>query len=607
MNKLRTPILSAAFFLWGGMLICSASSTAETGRSSGTPAEGLPKALMGLDVKDHFILSGFKKAGAIEALKGHVVVVHKATRQAYFGKDGDPLFENDTIHTLAQSRCRIRFSNGDIVSMAPESEFSVETYDDRLDQGKKTTLLGMLGGKVKFYTLRLLRYKETRFAVKTPTAVVGVRGTKFGIHVYWDDADNAASRAVLLADRGDGVPLNLVEAERDRGGKSRMVVHAMEGDVDVDGKALPEGFSYKDGEIDPSDPDEVDDFDRATDVNGASAPEQGAGDKPMDPLGREGDAGDKGNDDQAVEADSREHPADIQIEENANDVVGGEGTGGSEPGGGGGEVVMGTRGYFSAMLTENIEGSPSLYGHFVSSSLVDLSGVVTIPGVADPDDYINVSAVSAVKEINLNGQEWNSGDLGNAHPIVRTVMGSNAYLEWGYWTMTVPVEKNAFSSLEVDNRAYYIMGNPTPDATINGLAGQVNYLGSAWGTYYSTAGGENMSGSFNCTVDFTADTVSNFNMTVDNSGVGAAFRQARIIGGGGNLAGGQFTLNPGIGAWDLQSTAAAGPNVADEKAGAGAIYGPAAQAVGGVWGMKHTPSGDAAVGGFQGTPLIVEP
>lgn len=591
MSKMRILTLGAALLLPFAVLISVSSAFAATSRGAGIPADVLPKSLMGLDIKDYFIPSDFKDAGAIQAVRGHVVVVHKATRQAYFAMEGDRIFENDDIQTLAQSRCRIRLSDGDVVSMAPNSEFSVETYEDRREEGKKTTILGMLAGKVKFFALRLLRYKETRFAVRTPTAVVGVRGTKFGIHVYWEDEEETASRPILVADSGAGVATYLAKDDPEAGGKSHLIVHAMEGDVDVDGKEVPEGSTYEDGEVNPSNLDEVDDFDRTTDIEGVPSPEEDTEEEPLDPLDNEGDAGDKGADDQRGEANAREKLTDIQVEENANEVLGG--SGGSQ--GGGEVVVMGTMGYFSAMLSAQAN---SLVGVFSNVSMADLSGAVTVPMVNNPRDSIEVNTLSHLKRIVLGGGDYDSGDLGAAHPISKTVMGSNAYLEWGYWTMPILVG----GSYLVDNRAYYIMGNATPDETVNGLISPVNYSGTAWGTYYSDAGGDNMTGTFSCIVDFTADTVSNFNMTVNNGGAAAAFRQAQILGGSGTLVGGQFALNPAAvdSAWQLQAGAAAGPFAADEKACVGALYGPAAEAIGGVWGMKNVNAGDAAVGGFQG-------
>ena len=102
-------------------------------QSAGKPVQELPSELKKLDIKGSYISSSFKRAGRIHALTGSVVVVHKATKEAYFGRKGDYIHENDSLHTLAESRCRIKFFNEDIVTMAKETEFSVDSFqDDRI-------------------------------------------------------------------------------------------------------------------------------------------------------------------------------------------------------------------------------------------------------------------------------------------------------------------------------------------------------------------------------------------------------------------------------------------------------------------------------------------
>jgi hypothetical protein len=50
-----------------------------------------------------------------------------------------------------------------------------------------------------FYAMRLFRFKKTMFQVKTPTAVMGVRGIKFGVHVYQVEDEKAEEMAAATA------------------------------------------------------------------------------------------------------------------------------------------------------------------------------------------------------------------------------------------------------------------------------------------------------------------------------------------------------------------------------------------------------------------------
>ncbi|RLB15022.1 MAG: hypothetical protein DRG63_07575, partial [Deltaproteobacteria bacterium] len=96
-----------------------------------------------------------RRAGVIRAMLGHVVVVHRATNEAYFGRTGDTIYENDAIYTLDDSRCRIYFFDDDLVSMAANTEFAVDQYEDKREEKKKTSFFSMLKGKAMFFALRL--------------------------------------------------------------------------------------------------------------------------------------------------------------------------------------------------------------------------------------------------------------------------------------------------------------------------------------------------------------------------------------------------------------------------------------------------------------------
>jgi hypothetical protein len=202
--------------------------------------------LRALEIRDSYIPSSAGKAGNVEALRGRVVVLHRGTRQAYFAKAGDAVHENDVLFTLADSRCRIRFLSRDVASMAQDSEFSVDAFLDQRQEGKKAAVFSMMAGKIKFYALRLLFYKESSLTVKTPTAVIGVRGTRFGVHVYWEGGKKGA----------------------DRQGRSYTDAHCTDGEIEVNGKPVPAGYIYRDrtGEVGPTDPGYLKGFDAETDV-----------------------------------------------------------------------------------------------------------------------------------------------------------------------------------------------------------------------------------------------------------------------------------------------------------------------------------------------------
>ena len=87
---------------------------------------------------------------------------------------GDIIRENDIITTAIQSSCDIKIGES-FIRIKEKSKLSISKlkYHDNLEN----TTLGLSVGKLLCNTKKLL--KSESFMVKTPTAVAGVRGTKF--------------------------------------------------------------------------------------------------------------------------------------------------------------------------------------------------------------------------------------------------------------------------------------------------------------------------------------------------------------------------------------------------------------------------------------------
>ncbi len=222
----------------------------------------MPERLKNFDIKDYFIESEFKKAGVIHALNGRVVVVHKATREAFFGMEGDFVYENDSLETLDDSRCRVKLVNEDVMSMAPNTRIDLDKVTFKRE---KKSFFSMLKGKAMFYAMRLFSFKKSRMKVRTPTTVIGVRGTKFGTHVYWENKEGKAG-GVKLAYAGDRI--DLAELGPIGAGKSYTDCFSEDGYLDVNGKTIAPGQMYQ-GEIKavkPTPPQYVEGFESDTKV-----------------------------------------------------------------------------------------------------------------------------------------------------------------------------------------------------------------------------------------------------------------------------------------------------------------------------------------------------
>jgi hypothetical protein len=194
------------------------------------PIQELPEELEQVKIEDRFIKSDEKQVGTIVTLtgKGKVVVLRRETKEAYFGSEKDPIYNGDALYTLKDCRCRIEFENKDVVIMAPNTHLDVDEVSASFLKGKKSSLFAMTRGKAIFYALRLFRYAETEFQLKTPTATVGVRGTKFGTEIEGVREKQSRLLDRMLASRAPVVA-------QVRGGGENIIArfYVLEGTIDV--------------------------------------------------------------------------------------------------------------------------------------------------------------------------------------------------------------------------------------------------------------------------------------------------------------------------------------------------------------------------------------
>ncbi|NQU03599.1 MAG: FecR domain-containing protein, partial [Syntrophaceae bacterium] len=180
-------------------------------RGAGITEEALPDTLKEVEIKKSFIGSKAREVGSIQTLTGSAIVAHGDLAEAYFALPGDKIYEKDRIFTLSNTRCRLKFIDENVITMGANAEIGVEEIVADLGLGEKKSLFSMTKGKAMFYALKMFRYRKATMDVQTVTAVIGVRGTKFGIEVRQEKEGNLASRPLYLADASDNGWIRLVQ------------------------------------------------------------------------------------------------------------------------------------------------------------------------------------------------------------------------------------------------------------------------------------------------------------------------------------------------------------------------------------------------------------
>lgn len=139
-------------------------------------------------------LAGYKVA-VLKNIHGQVLVQKQSTTIWISAKNNMPLYAKDTVMTKKDGEALIVFNKGHTVKIrsfttiqlkAPRPPTKKEPQD-----AKPVSDIMSTGGRI-FAKIKKSVDDDAKFEISTPTAIVGVRGTKFSVHVK-DGGDTVCS------------------------------------------------------------------------------------------------------------------------------------------------------------------------------------------------------------------------------------------------------------------------------------------------------------------------------------------------------------------------------------------------------------------------------
>lgn len=122
-------------------------------------------------------LQGLAAAGLIQFATGEVQL-RRGTAESPAAK-GVEVESGDVIVTGAAGRAQIRFSDGGLVALYPDSQFTVTRYADAGTASEDHFAVNLLRGGMRAITGLIGKRDARNYKVTTPTAVVGIRGSAF--------------------------------------------------------------------------------------------------------------------------------------------------------------------------------------------------------------------------------------------------------------------------------------------------------------------------------------------------------------------------------------------------------------------------------------------
>jgi len=117
----------------------------------------------------------------IKTAAGAVFVVRDGKRIPV--KPGEPLFEKDVLETDADGTIGVTFTDNSVLSLGPNSEAALAEYSFDSSNFKGAMLTDMRKGTLSMVSGDIARSSPAAMKVRTPTAILGVRGTSFAVEV----------------------------------------------------------------------------------------------------------------------------------------------------------------------------------------------------------------------------------------------------------------------------------------------------------------------------------------------------------------------------------------------------------------------------------------
>lgn len=123
-----------------------------------------------------------------------IAQIKKVTGQAAVLRSGEPrpaivgdmLFVKDVIETGSDGGIGITFIDNTVFSAGPSSQIALDEFQFDSNDFRGAMLADMRRGTLAVVSGDIARSTPGAMKVKTPTAILGVRGTTFAVQVYGD-------------------------------------------------------------------------------------------------------------------------------------------------------------------------------------------------------------------------------------------------------------------------------------------------------------------------------------------------------------------------------------------------------------------------------------
>ena len=119
--------------------------------------------------------------GRIKSTTGAVFVVRQ--NASLPARAGDPIYESDSVRTGPDGRLGLTLKDETRVALGPNSDVRVSQFAYAPGQGRLGMILRIARGVVAYVSGRIAKLSPDAVRLETPSAILGVRGTRMVIRV----------------------------------------------------------------------------------------------------------------------------------------------------------------------------------------------------------------------------------------------------------------------------------------------------------------------------------------------------------------------------------------------------------------------------------------
>jgi len=132
-----------------------------------------------------------KHIGTVVAVSGSPSIVRK--NQSYIIDVRSLIYEGDIVNTDSSSKTRIEMIDDSVIRLGEGSHFVFHQYDYEPGASSAVARMTFTSGSMRIDTRMITEAKRPKFEIRTPLAIIGVRGTEFwGGFIFGDNTLDVA-------------------------------------------------------------------------------------------------------------------------------------------------------------------------------------------------------------------------------------------------------------------------------------------------------------------------------------------------------------------------------------------------------------------------------